>query len=294
MQTHNSKNLAEIDAKLYANLKPLISEQRLVQSLLLVGSKYIDKESFALQLVSLCLCENNNSCGSCKQCALFNSSSHPDFYHIKPIDKEKNIKIDAIRELQQNVHNTTKCATSSYIIIDTLDKLTTGAINALLKILEEPPKHVKFILLAEHIATIPATISSRCHKYYFTEVDFIKANTLVETKNIIIQGLNELLEKQVTPVSLSTKLQRYALWEVLDSFYLIIGEIIKLNLYKNCESNVSIYNLAIKLSDPIKLIAIQKSLIGFMLKLKKDVNFNISLLYTSIILDLISNSFESP
>ena len=83
------------------------------------------------------------------------------------IDGASNRGIDEIRELRENIQFLPADGNFKVIIIDEVHMLTTQAFNALLKTLEEPPKHVKFILATTDVHKIPQTIISRCQKFDF-------------------------------------------------------------------------------------------------------------------------------
>lgn len=128
--------------------------------------------------------ENGNPCGTCKSCKAI-TSGIGDF---KEIDGASNTGVDNIRELQEFISFRPAILKKKVIIIDEVHKLSVAAFNSLLKILEEPPHYVIFILCTTDVDAIPQTVQSRCAVYRFGPIDeeVIKNHVLnVAEKNSI-------------------------------------------------------------------------------------------------------------
>lgn len=109
---------------------------------------------------------NGNPCNECTNCKnLFNSSD------IIEIDAASNNGVDEIRDLREKANLVPSMCKYKVYIIDEVHMLTVQAFNALLKTLEEPPKHVIFILATTEYHKIPLTITSRCQKFQFNKID---------------------------------------------------------------------------------------------------------------------------
>lgn len=108
----------------------------------------------------LCCDEGQPDC-SCQGCMLYREESHPDAQILRPVD-EKDIAIDRIRELSEWVYQTPQLAQKKVVVIYSAERMTANAANALLKILEEPPMTVRYLLLTQHPESLLATIASRC------------------------------------------------------------------------------------------------------------------------------------
>ncbi|MDF1677337.1 MAG: hypothetical protein P1U32_01420 [Legionellaceae bacterium] len=135
----------------------------LPQASLLVGSEHTSMLDLAKELTQSMLCESEKKpCGTCRACMLVHQQTHPDMIYITQEKAGVAIKVDQIRQLQQTVYQTPQCALYQIIIIHPANELNRSASNALLKLLEEPPNHTHFILLATHLDTLPQTIMSRC------------------------------------------------------------------------------------------------------------------------------------
>ena len=116
-------------------------------------------------------------CGECEFCKNFNEN--PD---IVEMDAASNNGVDEIRELIDNVKLTPTNGKYKVYIIDEVHMLTTSAFNALLLTLEEPPKHIVFILATTNIENVPITIQSRCQRFDFQKIESEKISSSL--KNI--------------------------------------------------------------------------------------------------------------
>jgi DNA polymerase-3 subunit gamma/tau len=107
-------------------------------------------------------------CDECKNCRMISESTHVD---VLEMDAASRTGVDDIREITNSVHYQAAIASYRVYIIDEVHMLSKAAFNALLKTLEEPPPHVKFILATTDIRKIPATILSRCLKFDLKRVE---------------------------------------------------------------------------------------------------------------------------
>lgn len=130
-----------------------------------------------------CLDDGNRPCGRCANCLSIKEGS---FMDIVEIDAASNNGVDNIRELRDSVKYPPAVGKRRVFIIDEVHMLSTGAFNALLKTLEEPPSHVMFILATTEPQKLPATILSRCMRMDFRRVGEDK----------ILSGMQEICTKQ--------------------------------------------------------------------------------------------------
>jgi DNA polymerase-3 subunit delta' len=110
----------------------------------------------------LCSSEGNRPCGVCKDCIKVGSGIHPDILEIKLMEKKQSIGIDVIRDNMEDINILPNEAEKKVYLIDSAEKLTVGAQNALLKVLEEPPYFVAFIIIVEAGNNLLPTVLSRC------------------------------------------------------------------------------------------------------------------------------------
>lgn len=143
---------------------------RLPHALLLTGAEGLGKVDFARELAGSVLCETDReqACGECQACIWFSAGTHPDLFTVTLQEKSKVVKIDQIRALNSALQKTAhKASGYQVVILYPAQTMHPAAANALLKTLEEPPGAVLFILIANQLAGIPATIHSRCQRLHF-------------------------------------------------------------------------------------------------------------------------------
>ncbi|MEE9311913.1 MAG: DNA polymerase III subunit gamma/tau [Planctomycetota bacterium] len=143
---------------------------RLAQAFLFTGSRGTGKTSSARILAAALNCaepDDFEPCGKCDSCQAISRSEDLD---VIEMDAASNSRVDDIRERLESVG--TRPARGKYriFIIDEVHMLSTSAFNALLKTIEEPPAHVKFILATTNPEKIPETVISRCQRYDFRRV----------------------------------------------------------------------------------------------------------------------------
>ena len=146
-----------------------LSEGRLPHALMVAGERGVGKRAWADAVAGLLLCDSPvmtdnaapRACGHCKQCELFQASSHPDVRVYAP-EKSKMVKVDQIRALSTFAVASPQVARRKVAIIDRADLLNLNAANALLKTLEEPVPDVTLLLLQESGRPVLPTIRSRC------------------------------------------------------------------------------------------------------------------------------------
>ena len=156
-----------------------IENKRFGHAYLFTGTRGTGKTSTAKIFAKALNClshVNGSPCGKCSSCVALSDVSNID---VIEIDAASNNGVNEIRELRENVQfPPVSCAYKVYII-DEVHMLTGPAFNALLKTLEEPPKHAIFILATTEVNKIPATILSRCMRFDFRLVDVEKIINLI-------------------------------------------------------------------------------------------------------------------
>jgi len=151
-------------------LKNAIANGRIAQAYLFCGPRGVGKTSTARILARAINCVNGPTpepCGKCAFCRAISAGSDMD---VIEIDGASNNKVDDVRELREQVNFTPFAARYKVYIIDEVHMLSTGAFNALLKTLEEPPERVKFIFATTEPHRVPATIKSRCQVCVFSQI----------------------------------------------------------------------------------------------------------------------------
>jgi DNA polymerase-3 subunit gamma/tau len=151
-------------------LSGAIVSHRVGHAYLFTGARGVGKTSAARILAKALNCIHGPAPAPCNECDICRSISSGDDVDVLEIDGASNRGIDEIRQLRQNVNMRPSRARFKVYIIDEVHMLTREAFNALLKTLEEPPEHVKFIFCTTEPEKIPITILSRCQRYDFAGI----------------------------------------------------------------------------------------------------------------------------
>lgn len=140
-----------------------VAEKRIPHAILLEGDKGTGRHTLMRFLSRAAVCDGENSpCRECRGCHLAEIGTHPDITVTAPEDGKKNITVAQIRALRTEAYVKPHMAARRVFVIDKADTMNEQAQNALLKVLEEPPADIIFILIAESAAALLDTIISRC------------------------------------------------------------------------------------------------------------------------------------
>ncbi|AFS77179.1 DNA polymerase III subunit gamma/tau [Gottschalkia acidurici 9a] len=151
-------------------LKNQILNDNIAHAYLFSGTRGTGKTSTARILARAINCIDNKDGNPCNTCEVCEEILDESIMDIVEIDAASNNSVEDIRELRENSkYPPSKCRYKVYIV-DEVHMLSKGAFNALLKVLEEPPKHLIFILATTEPQKLPATIISRCQRYDFKRV----------------------------------------------------------------------------------------------------------------------------
>ena len=140
-----------------------LSKENLHHAYLFYGREGLGKKDLLTYVSNAILCESANlvSCGKCKNCKLILSNTHPDLHVILKEEGKKNISISQIINLREKIYESAFLGTNKIISIPNIESMSRDASDAILKILEEPPKDTFFIMSSNFIHQIPSTIRSR-------------------------------------------------------------------------------------------------------------------------------------
>jgi DNA polymerase-3 subunit gamma/tau len=152
-------------------LEQAIASERVGHAYLFTGARGVGKTSAARIFAKALNCVTGPTPTPCNECDVCHSVSTGDDVDVIEIDGASNRGIDEIRQLRQNVAVRPSRVRFKVYIIDEVHMLTKEAFNALLKTLEEPPEHVKFIFATTEPNKIPITILSRCQRFDFAGID---------------------------------------------------------------------------------------------------------------------------
>ena len=152
-------------------LKNQVKTGRLSHAYIFIGTRGTGKTTCARILAKAVNCENpvdGNPCGVCPACRGISEGSVLD---VVELDAASNNSVDNVRALREEAVFSPATVKKRVYIVDEVHMLSTAAFNALLKILEEPPEHLMFILATTELQKVPATILSRCQRHSFKRID---------------------------------------------------------------------------------------------------------------------------
>jgi DNA polymerase-3 subunit gamma/tau len=181
-----------------AALRNAIRLNRITHAYLFTGTRGVGKTSMA-RIFAKCLnCEIGPTDKPCNQCDTCRAISVGQDVDVIEIDGASNTGVDSVRELRANVGLRPSRSRFKIYYIDEVHMLSTGAFNALLKTLEEPPEHVKFFFATTESQKIPITVLSRCQRFDFAGI----------TPEKIVETLDSICHQEAVEV------EKDALWTV--------------------------------------------------------------------------------
>ena len=187
---------------LVTTLSNAIKNNRLHHAYILTGIRGVGKTTTARIIAKTLNCENADAaksakaCGECENCRLITGSKHQD---VIEIDAASRTGVDDIREIIDSIAYAPVSSRHKIYIIDEVHMLSNNAFNALLKTLEEPPAHVKFIFATTEIRKVPVTILSRCQRFDLRRLD--EKEIASHLKNILVKENFEAEELGLTLIA---------------------------------------------------------------------------------------------
>ena len=190
---YRPQNFSELAGQEHVSrtLQNAIDSGRVAHAFLFTGARGVGKTSTARIMAKTLNCEKgvtHEPCNVCPQCIEITKGTSTDVFEI---DGASNNGVDDVRDLRDNIKYLPSHSRYRIIIIDEVHMLSTNAFNALLKTLEEPPEHVKFIFATTEPHKLPVTILSRCQRFDFKRVTLPK----------IIARLREIADKESVAIS---------------------------------------------------------------------------------------------
>ncbi len=158
---------------LKASVFNMIESGRIPHALIIEGDEGTGRHTLARFISEAAVCSGSiKPCGNCRDCGMAKSGNHPDIIAVTPEDNKKSITVDKARQLRTEAFVKPHSADKKVYIIDFAERMSETAQNALLKILEEPPQAVIFIIITTSRTQLLQTIVSRCVCLSLTAPDF--------------------------------------------------------------------------------------------------------------------------
>ncbi len=292
-------------APLWERIQSALHHQRMAQALLLIGPPHVGLYVFAHRLVAVLLCHAEpKPCGECDSCHLLRAGTHPDYQIIRPETEGGVIKIEQIRNLQEGIYQTPQCGQRLIILIEHADKLNVASANALLKVLEEPPPYVHFILGAEQLSSIPATILSRTQRMVFPDLRHDSSNyvalgehyptesnraKLYAKRQSMMSALCDIIEGQLSPCTVAAQWADFHLSDVLWLLYLILAQAMQMQLLhaQNVTPDNEVIGRFASLLTPVALLHHFDTIYLISKKLSHNISINTTLALEHLLTDFI-------
>jgi len=269
---------------LVTTLTNAIKNDRLHHAYILTGIRGVGKTTTARIIAKTLNCSNKaegsiiKACGACDNCLAITASKHQD---VIEIDAASRTGVDDIREIIDSIAYAPVMAAYKIYIIDEVHMLSNSAFNALLKTLEEPPAHVKFIFATTEIRKVPITILSRCQRFDLRRLD--EKEIVSHLKNILKK---ENVEAQEQALELIAKMSEGSVRDSLS----ILDQALASNNHEKFLS-AELVEKMLGLNDKVKVIELFENLLNgnFSTSLAK---FNEIFSYSSDISQLIADLME--
>ena len=248
-------------------VKGLIASKRIPHAFIIEGDEGSGRHALKDYLAAACVCEGESSpCGECSQCHLSSIGNHTDIITVCPEEGKKNISVAQIRDVRAEAFIKPRLQEKKIFIIDPANRMNEQAQNALLKVLEEPPKNVIFILITTSRTLLLETVISRCTLLSLSNTAGDKESSVYIAAQNFIDNLFKQNEYEMLKI-----LHKYEKNRVLaEEFFLQL----KLAATDNLKKNVGIKTKAAILD------ALYNDADEYLRLLK--TNINLSLLFTAV------------
>lgn len=236
------------DSPLWEKLTKVGQQQHIPQALLLMVSPDLSLVPLLDRLLATFLCSHvDRPCGNCATCHKILQDMHPDVHTIQPESAAGQIKIEQIRTLQQTVFQTPQLGTRGIVVIQPADALNVAAASALLKILEEPPATMVFVLVTTQPSLLLPTLMSRCQPYRVADASVTQdplalgqgypegsvRATLYQQRLQLLADFDAYWQDSITPCTLAERWSDYPLYDIVWFLYTLTAKLINGCLMRN-------------------------------------------------------------
>ena len=193
----NFKNFVGNDS-IKKQLLPLFLQNKISHAIILVGEKGLGKKTFARLIAQRLICSSvtdNNPCENCLNCKKIENNAHPDVIYPEKSGTLQSYSIATIRKIRLDAYIAPNEANKKIYIFSNIDNMGIPAQNALLKILEEPPKNVFFILTCISLSNVLPTIRSRAQQFSLDRVD------ILDLQNYLLKRYPEKSEENLKKIA---------------------------------------------------------------------------------------------
>ena len=317
MQTARVHNIDNIlltplseHASLWEKVQLAMQHDRMPQALLLIGPAHVRLYDFVQRLAAVLLCHREaKPCGQCDACHLLRAGTHPDCQVIRPESEGGVIKIDQIRALENSVYHTPQCGEKLVILIEHADKMNVASANALLKMLEEPPSYVHFILGAEQLSSIPATILSRCQRMVIPDVDHDSSYyiglgehyppesnraKLYTKRDVMLSALCEIIEGNVSPCTVAAQWSDFPLVDLVWLIYLLLAQALQTQLLsqRHAQHSHELMDRFARLQTPVVILHHFDKLQLISKKMSHNISINATLALEHLLTDFVLKAYH--
>ena len=193
------------NSRIRSLVEGFIAARRIPHAIMIEGEDASKALAIANYIAAAAVCDGTTApCGNCSNCHLAEINSHPDIAHVTALEGKKFLSVAQIRELRADAFVKAHQAEHRVFIIEDAARMNEQAQNALLKVLEEPPRNVVFILLVPSKTILLDTIISRC--VLLSLPDFVSDDSYTEIANKFIDLL--LLGSEYELLCLLTPLEK--------------------------------------------------------------------------------------
>ncbi len=307
MTLRNLSNLLP-NAAIWSQIATMRQRARMAQALLIVVPATLRQEPFLDRLLAQIMCLDLAAapCGSCKMCVKVLQDIHPDIYPIRPETPSGSIKIEQIRDIQTIAYQTPQLGDRQILLIQPAEAMNQAAASALLKILEEPTTSTLFILVTTNPSLLLPTILSRCQQISIGQ-DFLDDDPLAlgqayaestprgilcAQRFKLLEGIDALLAKQMSPCVLAAQWADYPLQDMLWFFSTVLTKLIQRNLLQNDKLDES-YQSYVFFSKPWRpdcLFEQLDTIYAMLRQVQHNINLNATMVWERIWLDFLEGS----